>query len=89
MEFGVVDEDGEPKAYGAGILSSVGELEVFQQAHIPPIDLAEMGTRDYDITRYQPVLYSATSFGALCAQVEDSFSNYDDAAYQGYVRARQ
>src|SRR5215510_11143306 len=68
LEFGVVWEDGELKAYGAGLLSSYGEIEEFRSAEIRPWDLDEMGTLDYDITRYQPVLFAAPSFGAM---VED------------------
>ena len=30
---------------------------------IRPIDFLEMGTLEYDITKYQPVLYSAESMG--------------------------
>jgi phenylalanine-4-hydroxylase len=82
LEFGVVEEDGEPKAYGAGILSSFGELDAFQQADIRPMNFAEMGATEYDITRYQPVLYMAPSFEALCDSLEDFFSSYDDTAFE-------
>jgi phenylalanine-4-hydroxylase len=59
LEFGVVVEEGEVRAYGAGILSSYGEIEEFRDMEHRPIDLIEMGTADYDITAYQPVLYRA------------------------------
>ena len=61
VEFGVVVEDGELRAYGAGILSSYGEIDEFRQMEHRPLNLAEMGTADYDITHYQPVLYRAES----------------------------
>jgi phenylalanine-4-hydroxylase len=61
VEFGVVVEDGELRAYGAGILSSYGEIEEFRAMEHRPLDLVEMGTADYDITHYQPVLYRAES----------------------------
>jgi phenylalanine-4-hydroxylase len=61
VEFGVVVEDGELKAYGAGILSSYGEIDEFRQMELRPLNLVEMGTADYDITHYQPVLYRAES----------------------------
>jgi phenylalanine-4-hydroxylase len=61
VEFGVVVEDGELKAYGAGILSSYGEIDEFREMEHRPIDIVEMGTADYDITHYQPVLYRAES----------------------------
>ena len=61
VEFGVVMEDGELRAYGASILSSFGEIDEFRAMELRPIDLTEMGTADYDITHYQPVLYRAES----------------------------
>ena len=61
VEFGVVVEDGELRACGAGILSSYGEIEEFRDMEHRPLDLVAMGTADYDITAYQPVLYRAES----------------------------
>jgi phenylalanine-4-hydroxylase len=61
LEFGVVHQDGEVKAYGAGLLSSYGEIETFRDAEIRPWDLATMATQDYDISRYQPILFAAAS----------------------------
>ena len=65
LEFGVVHEDGELKAYGAGLLSSYGEIDVYRRAEIRPWDIEQMGTLDYDITRYQPVLFAAASFNRM------------------------
>ena len=61
LEFGVVHQDGEVKAYGAGLLSSYGEIETFRDAEIRPWDLDAMATQDYDITRYQSILFAAAS----------------------------
>ena len=61
LEFGVVREDGELRAYGAGILSSYGEIEEFRSMELRPLDIAAMGSADYDITAYQPLLYCADS----------------------------
>jgi phenylalanine-4-hydroxylase len=72
MEFGVLHEDGELRAYGAGILSSYGEIEEFRRMEIRPLDFAEMVTIDYDITKYQPVLYAADSMG----QLEDAVGGF-------------
>jgi phenylalanine-4-hydroxylase len=82
LEFGVVFEDGEPKAYGAGILSSVGELDVFQDATIRPMDFAEMGSVEYDITRYQPALYSVDSLAELYDRLLAFYVSYDDEVYE-------
>jgi phenylalanine-4-hydroxylase len=65
MEFGVMAQDGDLKAYGAGILSSYGEIEEFQHMEIRPLDLRAMGTTPYDITRYQDVLFRAESLDHL------------------------
>ena len=78
MEFGVMREDGELRAYGAGILSSYGEIEEFRHMEIRPIDLVEMGSIEYDITKYQPVLYCAESMGELEEVVGGFFETVDD-----------
>ncbi|MGH9213387.1 MAG: phenylalanine 4-monooxygenase [Acidimicrobiales bacterium] len=65
LEFGVVHEDGDLKAYGAGLLSSYGEIDVYRRAEIRPWNIEQMGTLDYDITRYQPILYAAASFNRM------------------------
>ncbi|MCX4097236.1 phenylalanine 4-monooxygenase [Nocardia sp. alder85J] len=67
LEFGVVREHGEVRCYGAGLLSSYGEIGEFRHAELRPLHIAEMGTAVYDITHYQPVLYCAESI----AEIED------------------
>src|SRR5262249_57271019 len=78
LEFGVVWEDGELRAYGAGILSSYGEIEEFRHMEIRPLDFGEMGTIEYDITKYQPVLYAAASMDHLYESVGGFFAQADD-----------
>ena len=82
MEFGVVHEDGELKAYGAGLLSSYGEIEVFRDAEIRPWDLEQMGTLAYDITHYQPVLFAAPSFDRLVDELGEFFDRFGEEAEQ-------
>jgi phenylalanine-4-hydroxylase len=82
LEFGVVVEDGELRAYGAGILSSYGELGQFRSIELRPLDLAEMGTVDYDITTYQPVLYRAQSVAEIEAVVGAFFDTCTDESIQ-------
>ncbi|HEX7167155.1 MAG TPA: phenylalanine 4-monooxygenase [Acidimicrobiales bacterium] len=88
LEFGVVHEDGELKAYGAGLLSSYGEIEVFKDAEIRPWDLVAMGTQEYDITHYQPVLFAAASFDQMLDDLHAFFSTYDDDAHARIVGSR-
>jgi phenylalanine-4-hydroxylase len=82
LEFGVVYEEGELKAYGAGLLSSYGEIDVFREAEIRDWDLLEMGMRDYDITRYQPVLYAAASSHDLLTSLGAFFEEYGEEWYR-------
>lgn len=81
MEFGVVWEDGDLKAYGAGILSSYGETSTYRGADIRALDIAEMGALPYDITHYQPVLYAARSMTHLVDALTDFYSSYDDEVH--------
>jgi phenylalanine-4-hydroxylase len=78
LEFGVMYEAGELRAYGAGILSSYGEIEEFRSMDIRPLDIKAMATVDYDITSYQPVLFGAASFGELEDVVGGFFATVDD-----------
>src|SRR5919112_3294411 len=78
LEFGVVMEDGEPRAYGAGILSSYGEIEEFRAMEHRPLDVVEMGTAEYDITHYQPVLYRAESVDEIVETVGGFFTTCTD-----------
>ncbi|MCW2995465.1 MAG: phenylalanine 4-monooxygenase [Conexibacter sp.] len=78
MEFGVLWEENELRAYGAGILSSYGEIEEFRSMDIRPLDFADMVSIDYDITKYQPVLYAARSLDHLEAEVGTFFATADD-----------
>jgi phenylalanine-4-hydroxylase len=87
LEFGVVYEDGELRAYGAGILSSYGEIEEFRGMEIRPMDFGEMGTIEYDITKYQPVLYAADSPEHLFGAVGEFFATADDETPARYAAA--
>jgi phenylalanine-4-hydroxylase len=78
LEFGVIRERRELRAYGAGLLSSYGEIDEFRHADIRALDVAEMGVQEYDITRYQPVLYAAESMGHLSDTLGGFFAECDD-----------
>jgi phenylalanine-4-hydroxylase len=63
MEFGALREGGSVKAFGAGLLSSFGELGSFAvRAELRPFDLPQMAATSYDPTSYQPVIYVAESW---------------------------
>jgi phenylalanine-4-hydroxylase len=86
IEFGVMWEQGELRAYGAGILSSYGEIEEFRQMDIRPLDFHQMGTIEYDITHYQEVLFAAESMAHLVDSVGSFFAEFDDETPQRLAR---
>ncbi|MHB1925452.1 MAG: phenylalanine 4-monooxygenase, partial [Acidimicrobiales bacterium] len=82
---GLVGEDGEDKAYGAGLLSSFGELQEYRSASVSPWDIVAMGTTDYDITTYQPRLFRAESFDSMTSDLMTFFTDYGDEWYRDMV----
>jgi phenylalanine-4-hydroxylase len=86
LEFGVVWEDGELRAYGAGLLSSYGEIERFRSADARAWNLAAMGTLAYDITHYQPVLFAASSLPRMVDELGEFFNTFDDDAYERIMK---
>lgn len=75
IEFGVVREAGQIKAYGTGLLSSAGELEKINGAELLPFDLEAASRQAYDPTRFQPFLYCADSFGEMCRKLTGYLTN--------------
>ena len=69
MEFGVVIEQGAPKAFGAGLLSSFGELGRLSSTPLVPLDIELAAQTPYDPTCYQPALFAARSFSHLSEEL--------------------
>jgi phenylalanine-4-hydroxylase len=67
VEFGLKEEDGELKAYGAGLLSSFGELEhAFSDAvERRPFDLQTVINHEFSYSDMQKVLYVIPSYSYL------------------------
>src|SRR5688572_22980900 len=67
VEFGLVEHEGEVKAYGAGLLSSYGELEhaFSDEVERRPFDLEQVINHDYTYSDMQPVLYVIRSYAEL------------------------
>jgi phenylalanine-4-hydroxylase len=63
IEYGVLFEGADLRAYGAGLLSSFGELEhaLSGAVEIRPFDPWLAKDTAYPITTYQPLLWSVTS----------------------------
>ncbi len=69
VEFGLVREQGRIKGFGAGVLSSIGELRravgLDPGASIRELDVEAASALPYDPTDYQPRLYVASSLSGL------------------------
>jgi phenylalanine-4-hydroxylase len=64
VEFGLCYQRGQLKAYGAGLLSSIDELE-HAMSEVPDVrafDPFAASTQDYPITEVQPVYFASDSF---------------------------
>ena len=61
--------------------SSLSELQ-FPAMELRPLNLREMGTADYDITQYQPVLYRAESVAEIEAVVGGFFDTCTDESIE-------
>jgi monomeric phenylalanine-4-hydroxylase len=67
VEFGLVEHEGDIKAYGAGLLSSMGEMEHAFGPHVErrPFDLERVINTPYDYSDMQPILYVVPSYAEL------------------------
>lgn len=67
VEFGLVEHEGDIKAYGAGLLSSYGELEhaFSDKVERRPFVLEEVINHEYTYSDMQPVLYVIPSYAEL------------------------
>ena len=67
VEFGMVEDHGDVKAYGAGLLSSFGELEhaFSDKVERRPFDLEQVINHEFTYSDMQPVLYVIPSYAEL------------------------
>ncbi len=71
-EYGLIGSLQEPRLYGAGLLSSIGEAESCLGPHVERLPLSlDAVDADYDITRMQPRLYVARDFDHLFAVLDE------------------
>ncbi|HEV8430724.1 MAG TPA: phenylalanine 4-monooxygenase [Pyrinomonadaceae bacterium] len=71
IEFGVLRENGELKAYGTGLLSSAGELAEMHKAELRPLNLDVAANSVFDPTHYQAVLFCADSFDEMYERLRE------------------
>ena len=72
IEFGLIEEEGNTKIFGAGILSSIGEIpfSLSDEVEHRPFVTDEVIETDYDPSRMQELLFVIPSFQFLRREVE-------------------
>lgn len=79
IEFGLIDEAGETKVFGAGILSSIGEIpnSLFSKdVRRKPFVTREVIETDYDPSRMQDLLFVLPSLPFLRQEVESLVESF-------------
>jgi phenylalanine-4-hydroxylase len=72
VEYGLIGSITNPKIYGAGLLSSIGESEWCLRPEVKKIPLSlEAVYREFDITKPQPHLYVTPDFPFLMNVLEE------------------
>lgn len=72
VEYGLVGDPANPKIYGAGLLSSVGESYACLHDSVQKIPFTlDCMNRSYDITRPQPQLFVSSDFQSLTRKLRD------------------
>jgi len=93
-EYGLIGSLENPRIYGAGLLSSIGEAEQCLTPAVKKLPLtAACADMEYDITRMQPQLFVARDFEHLFEVLEDfestlSFRRGGDVGLEEALRAR-
>ena len=71
IEFGLCRQNGEIRAYGAGLLSSFGELQycLTDEPEKLPLDPEVTTITEYPITKFQPTYFIAEDFESAKKQL--------------------
>ncbi len=76
VEYGLIGDLTDPKIYGAGLLSSIGESECCLKTEVEklPYDISA-AYKSFDITKPQPQLYVTPNFAHLSFVLEEFANN--------------
>ncbi len=74
VEFGLIKQNSEMKIYGAGIISSLGEVQhaLSKEVEVRNFEVEKIIHQDYDVWHLQPILFAIESF----EQLEDGFKEW-------------
>ncbi|MFD2562809.1 aromatic amino acid hydroxylase [Aquimarina rubra] len=72
VEYGLIGNVDDPKIYGAGLLSSIGESEWCMTDNVKKLPYSpDAAFQDFDITKPQPQLFVTPDFAYLCQVLEE------------------
>ncbi len=79
IEFGLLEEAGEVRVLGAGILSSIGETEHYLSGDARIVDFAldHVLATAFDTTELQPTLFCAPSLQAIMDAADELFARWN------------
>jgi phenylalanine-4-hydroxylase len=79
IEFGLIEEEGQTKIFGAGILSSTGEIPFSLSSAVKhrPFVTDEVIETDYDPSRMQDLLFIIPSFAFLRREIEQLVRRFE------------
>jgi phenylalanine-4-hydroxylase len=79
IEFGLIEEENQIKVFGAGILSSTGEIPFSLSADVRrrPFVTGEVIQTDYDPSRMQDQLFIIPSFAFLRREIEQLVKRFE------------
>ena len=78
IEFGLIEENGKIKAFGAGLLGGIQDLTraLSRQASIKPFEMEEVIGTDYNYSFEQPVFFVISSFEFLRKETEQLLTSF-------------
>ena len=84
VEYGLIGTAEEPRIYGAGLLSSIGESKSCMKPQVAKLPYnINAALQDFDITQPQPQLYVTPDFSHLM-QILEEFANTMSVRRGGY-----
>ncbi len=74
VEFGLIKQNSEMRIYGAGIISSLGEVQhaLSKDVEVKNFEVDKIIHQDYDVWHLQPILFAIESF----EQLENGFKEW-------------
>ncbi|GFO05701.1 tyrosine 3-monooxygenase [Plakobranchus ocellatus] len=92
VEFGLCKEQGELRAYGAGMLSSYGELRnsLSDEVTVKPFDPPTTAVQEYKDDDYQPILFVVESFDDMMIKMRQYVASIErdfDVRYDPYTQS--